>query len=682
MHQQTKGLSTTKNSKFSNPPNNTPCDRSVTMQTYESSKSIKQIIVDFLIAIIISIVAAACFCLLSKYLSPKYPDAENSWNRNLAIVVSYLAVLIFFAVLLFRHKNSLLLSIVIWVLLGVGCYTVLSSLWGGYFLAGWIGKKSLELSFKELLSATLTAVGGIGAVGYLVIKYREQASSEREEVHQSEGEANKKLAEAVQQLGSKPPQVRIAGIYALADVAETYGGFYHQRVIDILCGYLRTKRTGRMHNSKGWVPRNIEKPAESTIFAVLGRLLGSTFRTNSSSSTQHREIVCDVDLHDAHLVEEINMEGASIRNFNLNNGRTFNIIQFVDTFFEDTDLNDTHFKTDARFIACKFWGKFQAKGMIAEKAVTFQKCVFRYEPDFSGANFQGRANFIAAKFEGPVNFSTVHFSETPKFDQATFNLAYKSLVSFPKSIVTDTGLPAGAKWEEFPLHGTKNSLKIGFDYNPARRRRQIIILSLLNASEMNATDLSELIKSTRFCSLKRKKHFYKRYLLPLIQKELINEVMANSADSQQRYRITDQGRIYLHNTLGDSELASERESDTSEQRQPEEVPPVDSLPQDEGGEEDGDQDAQLVDGDHHAGRAILEGPVVAEPGGTRRSPGGEDEAELTTRHSTDLPELPCDSDHHPGHHQDHPGADRGTEVRLHSRNASFTEDRGEHSEDE
>ena len=47
------------------------------------------------------------------------------------------------------------------------------------------------------------------------------------------------------------------------------------------------------------------------------------------------------------------------------------------------------------------------------------------------------------------------------------------------------------------------------------------------------------------------------------------------------------------------------ESPTDEQDQPDEVSPTDSLPQDEGGEEDGDEHAQLIDGDDHAGSAVI-----------------------------------------------------------------------------
>ena len=118
-----------------------------------------------------------------------------------------------------------------------------------------------------------------------------------------------------------------------------------------------------------------------------------------------------------------------------------------------------------------------------------------------------------------------------------------------------------------------------------------------------------------------------------------------------------------------------------EQRQTHEVPPTDGLPKNKDGEENCDEHAQLVDGDDHAGGAVLERPVIAEPGGTRRSPGGQDEAELSARHRADLMKLSGDSDHHPGHHQDHPGADRGTEVGLHPGDAGLTKDRSERGEE-
>ena len=70
------------------------------------------------------------------------------------------------------------------------------------------------------------------------------------------------------------------------------------------------------------------------------------------------------------------------------------------------------------------------------------------------------------------------------------------------------------------------------------------------------------------------------------------------------------------------------ESPTDEQGQSDEIAPADDLPQDHGREQRTHEHAQLVDGDDHAGGAVLEGPAVAEPEGTRRSLQGEDGVRL------------------------------------------------------
>ena len=210
-----------------------------------------------------------------------YFGPTSGWReRNAWISASYFSALATVTSLLsVRHKRSLFLAIAFWTLLSIACYTALSWLWGGRFLAGWTNEK--PLTFKELLSTTLAAVGGIGAVGYLVIKYREQASTEREEVHQNEGEADKKLNSAVQQLGSGSPQVRIAGVYALADVADTYGSEihgvdYNKRAVEILCGYLRTVRSEN------------DKPVESAVLSILSNHM--TPPANSLSNKKNRPL--------------------------------------------------------------------------------------------------------------------------------------------------------------------------------------------------------------------------------------------------------------------------------------------------------------------------------------------------------------------------------------------------------
>ena len=190
---------------------------------------------------------------------------------------------------------SLFETIALWTLLSLTAYTLLAAIWGEgavseRLFSGWRIKSSPEITPLERIKTTLTTVGGIGGVSFLVIKFRQQDIAEKQHKHSEEErikaeeaeinrkfdaeklEANKKLVDAVQQLGDQSPQVRIAGVYALADVAGTYGSEnhgvdYNKRAVEILCGYLRTVRS------------EDDKPVESAVLSILSSHL--TPSTNS-----------------------------------------------------------------------------------------------------------------------------------------------------------------------------------------------------------------------------------------------------------------------------------------------------------------------------------------------------------------------------------------------------------------
>ena len=149
--------------------------------------------------------------------------------------------------LLQRWKESigewpLLGKIVAWVVLAILAFAaVMCCLW---HLTSEPGKYVASIA-----ATSLTIVGGVGAVAYLVIKYqerqqagRDEERAKREERREEDRLVNTKMQDAVDQLGSDRASTRIAGVYALTDVADTYGGGYRQRVVDILGGYLRSDR--------------------------------------------------------------------------------------------------------------------------------------------------------------------------------------------------------------------------------------------------------------------------------------------------------------------------------------------------------------------------------------------------------------------------------------------------------
>uniref|UniRef100_UPI003F493F3C pentapeptide repeat-containing protein n=1 Tax=Microtetraspora malaysiensis TaxID=161358 RepID=UPI003F493F3C len=129
----------------------------------------------------------------------------------------------------------------------------------GGLLAGalaWIGLPStLTLdtgSLLEIIKIALAIVGGIGGAVALVVAYRKQRLAE-EDNHRAR-EQNERAREAARRedtklyaerfdkatdkLGSSAPAVRLAGVHALAALADDWQGG-RQMCIDVLCAYLR-----------------------------------------------------------------------------------------------------------------------------------------------------------------------------------------------------------------------------------------------------------------------------------------------------------------------------------------------------------------------------------------------------------------------------------------------------------
>ncbi len=251
----------------------------------------------------------------------------------------------------------------------------------------WAGDPNHPPTALDLVKVSLTIIGGIGAVGYLVIKYRERDSVER-------SEADKRLLSAVEQLGSESPQVRIAGVYALADVADTYRGDYRQRVVDILCGYLRTKR-----GSWERIPRRVlfsrkadlqyvseDSAVESTILSAMAKHLVRTPPMGFDKALATQELAddqlwcdCHLDLHGAVFVEGVPFEGVTVNSSN---------------------WHSVVFTKGAHFREATFAG-----------GVSFAEAKFHVAADFDTASFEGLANFYRSVFEFDAFFKRAVFAQ-------------------------------------------------------------------------------------------------------------------------------------------------------------------------------------------------------------------------------------------------------------------------------
>lgn len=206
-----------------------------------------------------------------------------------------------------RCKDSLFGAIAIWAVLGIIAFVL--AMWGLGRVPVWQLKLDPEKQAESIVKIALTLVGGVGAVAYLVIKYqerqqagRDEERAKREEDREKDRLVNTKMQDAVDQLGSDRASTRIAGVYALTDVADTCGGGYRQRVVDILCGYLRSDRETYLLGADGKPatdqprPGDADKAVESTIFSVMRDHLRKERRNDKTGEPIVRQAVDDDQL--------------------------------------------------------------------------------------------------------------------------------------------------------------------------------------------------------------------------------------------------------------------------------------------------------------------------------------------------------------------------------------------------
>ncbi|QRV01487.1 hypothetical protein JTE88_05070 [Arcanobacterium phocisimile] len=195
------------------------------------------------------------------------------------------------------------------------------------------------------------------------------------------------MVTATEQLVSDSPQKRIAGVYALAEISDTYRGEYKQRVVDILCGYLRTDRHGE-HTQK-FIERlepgqSDEKPAgacharlispdavvESTIFRVMReRLLRNRISVNEDLANTDK-----------------NLDNIQVKN------------------------------TDQLWCDCAF----DLQGAVLVENLNLSQVSFDSNVNFDDVYFPSRSNFSHSVFSGTVSFLRARF-DVAKFERASFD---------------------------------------------------------------------------------------------------------------------------------------------------------------------------------------------------------------------------------------------------------------------
>jgi hypothetical protein len=268
---------------------------------------------------------------------------------------------------------AITLAVVIGICLIVGAY------WG---IGSVVGTKSGEPAAPiEVTRAALTLVAGIGGAVALVVAYRRQRDLEQ-------GRFVERFGAAAAQLGDADVAVRIAGVYAMAGVAdESHNIARRQQCIDVLCGYLRLPydpEQGSSHRTElvTATTRQALPPITSIEEQVHQRL--------RQNDCEVRQTIVRIIAAHLQANREVSWSGHNY--------------DFTSVLFEDASFNGAKFSGDhTHFVRATFSGKH----------TDFVRATFSEHTSFREATFSGkRTSFTEARFTGEdTSFNGAAFSD-------------------------------------------------------------------------------------------------------------------------------------------------------------------------------------------------------------------------------------------------------------------------------
>jgi uncharacterized protein YjbI with pentapeptide repeats len=367
----------------------------------------------------------------------------------------------------------------------------------------------------DVLKTALTVVAGIGGAVALVVAYRRQRDLEQ-------GRFVERFGAAAAQLGDADVAVRIAGVYAMAGVADESRDFARrQQCIDVLCGYLRLGYDpdhGASHLAKlvvtspatsrfrRWRP-NAGRPGSSgdqgslekhyeyrqqdrEVRQTIVRTIAAHVRADVDSWSQYhfdfRDAVLEgVDLNGALFSEEVSFQGASFLLQTTFEGTRFSRSTFEkakfsgDTsfsrsdFFNAADFSNTLFDADARFDQVKFrGGAYFVEAEFKGRWTTFCDTTFNKWAEFGFAKFGERASFNGGtKFKCVARFFGVEFEEA-SFGDAAVNVGHTEFVDGPTTFEQSAWFQGARFAKAADFYRTIFSGEAAFDSHTIISRRE------------------------------------------------------------------------------------------------------------------------------------------------------------------------------------------------------------------
>lgn len=264
-----------------------------------------------------------------------------------------------------------------------------------------------------ILQLVFASVAGAGALVALIVAYRRQKVAEADSAHDRTRVFNERFTTIAAQLGDAQPAVRLAGVHAMAGLADDWKS-NTQTCIDVLCAYLRLPYEPDP-GEEAPVPERLAFRASREVRHTVVRVIAAHLRDGTTVSWRGLNFDFTGVVFDGGSFKGAKFSGGevSFTDAEFSGGR-------VDFGFAEFSGSRVYF-TNAKFSG----GSVYFNGAkFSNGRVDFTNAVFSggwvY---FNGAVFSGSIYFYFAEFTGgTVYFTFATFSNgTVYFTNATFS---------------------------------------------------------------------------------------------------------------------------------------------------------------------------------------------------------------------------------------------------------------------
>lgn len=270
----------------------------------------------------------------------------------------------------------------------------------------------------DTMKTALLVIGGSGALAALYVSYRKQRNDEANHVRDQDKLFTERYTAAAAQLGNEAAAIRLAGVYALARIADD-SERDRSTCLNVLCGYLRMMPYDPDGPEANKSEREIRITAQT---AITDRL-----RPDHPGFWPYAHI----NITDAYLIDP-DFSRIAVGEFTANratfsgdakfDGATFggDVEFYGATFGEDALFGEARFGGHARFSRAGFGGNARFQMATFSRDAWFNEARFSGNAWFNVATFSGNAGFDEATFSGVAGFKGATFSGDAGFKAATF----------------------------------------------------------------------------------------------------------------------------------------------------------------------------------------------------------------------------------------------------------------------